>query len=1021
MLLVIFISKSNITLMLLTAIPDCFLQSRQFYYTQIGMDGKYINANSYFLETFGFSLNNLSKTDSLNSVHSDDHELCKIAAKECIEKPGKPVSVTLRKPTTENDYVHTRWEFSFIADADEPYIQCIGLDITEQINSTDSLQKIQQKILSGNKVIDNLLSNSIDIILVVDERCTISFCSPNIYKEMGYEPEELIGKTGFSFVHPEDIGAAIKIFEDEIKQPNQNKSVDVRFLKKDGSWLWAESKGKNMLTDPLVQGIIINLNNITIRKKAEDELIKSENRYRSFFENLPYPLFLINPVKGNIVNCNQSAIQKYGYALNELQQMSLADLFEEQPDSLQLNEMYQQQVVARHRTKNGDLVIAKLEQYNMQFDDSGYQLILTNDVTDSYNRQQESQLAFEISSILMKNAPFDQTLEKALQKLRKFTGWDLVELWVPAYDLSFIRNDISAFYRKHPMAEEMRSFISATRTIEFTKAVYWNSRIYQNKKPNWIENIETDDTVKRKQLALETGFKSILSIPIINEGKVVCSIFLFSFHTKKQNAHAEKLIVTLGSLIGTELEKHQRELELERFFNISPDIMTIAGLDGRFIKVNPAFEKFIGYTEAEAKELHPLHYVFGEDRELVLQKLIELSNGISIPYFENRIVTKTGEVKWIAWTATPVFAEGMIIATHRDITANKQIEERLRLSNERYELATKATTNEAIWDLDLKNNEITWSEVFTNLFGYTLLKDEPTLEFWEKQLHVDDKERVVNSFRHFLEQSQNPYWYCEYRFKRYDGTYAYIVDRGYLIFDNANKPIRVVGAMEDITERKKLEDELIFKERSRQKQIANAAFNAQEKERSNISKELHDNVSQMLTSTKLFLDILKNKAPDELIDRSIKNINSIIEEIRNMSRSLMPLSIEDLGIIGSINDLIDNIRIANIVDVEFYPDNEVEKLLNANAKLILYRIVQEQINNIVKHANAKNILIELFAENNYIELILSDDGIGFDLETVKKGLGLRNMKSRAQLLNGTTEIITNPNKGCKLKVHIPYQ
>lgn len=1021
MLLVIFNFKSNITLMLLTAIPDCFIQSRQFYYTLIGMDGKYIEANTYFLEKFEFTIDTLSQIYSLETVFTEDHELCMQTVHECISKPNLPVNTTLRKPLAQNKYIYTRWEFTFITDIDAPYIQCIGVDVTEQINSTDTLQKIQQNILSSNKAIDNLLSNSIDIILVVDERCKISFCSPNIFTEMGYEPEELIGKTGFSFVHPEDLGAVVKVFEDEILKPNQNKSVDVRFMKKNGSWLWAETKGKNMLTDPLVEGIIINLNNITIRKKAEEELIKSENRYRSFFQNLPYPLFLIDAVTGNIVNCNDSAVQKYGYDLGELQLMSLADLFEEQPDALQLNEMYQQQVVARHRTKKGELVIAKLEQYNMQFDDSGFQLIITHDVTDNYNRQQETQLAFEISNILMQSAPYDQLFEKALQKIRKFTGWDLIELWVPAYDFSFIRNDVSAFYRKHPMAEEMRSFIYKTRAIHVTKSVYINSPIYQTQKPYWIENIESDNTIKRWQLALEAGFTSILAIPIINEGSIVCSIFLFSFQPKKQNIHAEKLITTLGRLIGTELQKHQRELELERFFNISLDIMTIAGLDGRFIKVNPAFEKFIGYTEMEAKDLHPLHYVFPDDREVVLQKLRELSNGISIPYFENRIVTKTGEIKWISWTATPVFAEGMIIATHRDITANKQIEERLTLSNERYELATKATTNEAIWDLDIKNNEITWSEVFTNLFGYTLLTDEPTLGFWEKHIHADDKERVINSFHHFLEQSLNPNWYCEYRFKRADGSYAYIVDRGYLIFDKANKPLRVVGAMEDISERKKLEEALIFKERSRQKQIANAAFNAQEKERSDISKELHDNISQMLTSTKLFLDILKTKTPDELVDRSIKNINNIIKEIRNMSRSLMPLSIDDLGIIGSINDLIDNSRVTNIIDFEFYPDNEVEKLLNGNSKLILYRIVQEQINNIVKHAKAKKILIELFAEKNFIELIISDDGTGFDLETVKKGLGLRNMKSRAQLLNGTTEIITQPNNGCKLKVHIPYQ
>ena len=171
--------------MLLTAIPDCFIQSRQFYYTLIGMDGKYINANSYFLEIFGFTLKQLSQIGSLDSVHSEDHELCKLAANECIEKPGLPSIVTLRKPTASNKYAYTRWEFTFITDMDEPHIQCTGVDITEQINSTEFLQKIQQKIFSSNKVLANLLANSIDIILVVDERCNISFCSPNILKEMG--------------------------------------------------------------------------------------------------------------------------------------------------------------------------------------------------------------------------------------------------------------------------------------------------------------------------------------------------------------------------------------------------------------------------------------------------------------------------------------------------------------------------------------------------------------------------------------------------------------------------------------------------------------------------------------------------------------------------------------------------------------------------------------------------------------------------------------------------------------------
>lgn len=987
------------------------------------MDGKYITANNYFLDTFGFTPENIHQKHSLETIHPDDRETCAKAAEQSVANPGQPFSVTLRKPVGKFDYIHTRWEFLFVAEENgtEPCIQCTGMDVTEEIINNQSLNQVKQKILVNNNIIANLLSNSVDIIILVDAQGTISFCSPNIEREMGYSPDEMIGKNGFEFVHPDDYNTALQIFEDEINNPGQNESVDLRFRKKDGTWMWAESKGRNLLNDPLVQGVLINLNDISARKKTEDALIKSETRYRSFFENLPYPLFLVDPATGHIVNCNKNAEEKYGYTLQELRQMNLADLFEEQSDALQLGSMHQQQIIARHRSKNGDLVIAKLEQYNIQFDETGYRLILTHDITDNYKRQQEGQLAFEISSIFMQQAPFDQQLEKALQKIRKFTGWDLIELWIPAYDDSFLRNHVSAFYHKHPNESSIKKFIDETRKIHLTKDIYSQTPLYRSKEPYWAENIAADETLMRKKLALAAGFHSFVSIPVLTDEKIICSVFMYSFHLKKRNELAEKLIVTLGNLIGTELQKRKREKELDIIFKISPDIMTIAGLDGRYIKVNPAFEKFIGYTQNEAKGLHPLHYVYSEDRHLVLQKLEELSKGIPVAYFENRVVTKNGQTKWISWTATPVFEEGMVIATHRDITEQKEFEQRLRQSNERYEYAKKATANEAIWDLDLINHEISWSEVFTSMFGYSSLKEDATLGFWESKIHDEDRQRVSESFGHFLSQTENSNWYCEYRFKRADGTYAYIVDRGYMIFDTNNHPIRVVGAMEDISERKKLEEQLVLKERIRQKQLAQAAVNAQEKERADIGKELHDNISQMLTSTRLFLDILNNKSPDELLERSIKNINTIIGEVRNVSRSLVPSSIEDLGLIASLNDLMDSVRATKMMEVEFYPDSEVETLIHPNSKLTLYRIVQEQMNNILKHAGAKNVLIELFADNNIIELIVTDDGQGFDMNTAKKGLGLKNMRSRTELLNGNIDIKTGPGKGCKLKVQIPYQ
>jgi signal transduction histidine kinase len=213
----------------------------------------------------------------------------------------------------------------------------------------------------------------------------------------------------------------------------------------------------------------------------------------------------------------------------------------------------------------------------------------------------------------------------------------------------------------------------------------------------------------------------------------------------------------------------------------------------------------------------------------------------------------------------------------------------------------------------------------------------------------------------------------------------------------------------------------MLKERSRQFQIAQAAVFAQEKERAEIGKELHDNIGQLLTTTKLYLEMLKLQQadPTELIERGTKHINTIITEVRNLSRSLVPSSINDLGLIASINDLIDSIRALGSFEIRFFATNTIEERLDATIKLTIYRILQEQLNNIVRHAEAKNVMVEMFLEDNKIYVFIGDDGTGFDLQTVKKGQGLTNIKSRAELQEGSVEILTNPGQGCKLVIQIP--
>jgi len=358
----------------------------------------------------------------------------------------------------------------------------------------------------------------------------------------------------------------------------------------------------------------------------------------------------------------------------------------------------------------------------------------------------------------------------------------------------------------------------------------------------------------------------------------------------------------------------------------------------------------------------------------------------------------------------------------RIIIENKKAEANLRLSNERYLLATKAT-HDAIYDWDMVANTVYRGESFYSLFGYPRNQFGGLFSLLEEKLHRDDKKRVIKSLKRFIENKSPDIWESEYRFLTASGKYLVVYDRGFLIFNHEGNITRLVGSMMDITERKELEKRLVKQEGDKQKLVAQAVVDAQEKERAEIGKELHDNVNQILSTARLYLELAKSDENERLnlIKRSYDNIYDAINEIRSISRSLVPPSVGDIGLIESIQDLVENIRVSKNLYIEFCHEGNIDAVIGQKQKLMLFRIIQEQINNVIKHAEARNIIIELMIDGHMINLAISDDGKGFDYEKVKnnKGAGLQTIASRTELFNGKIHIVTAPNKGCKLNVHVP--
>ena len=163
----------------------------------------------------------------------------------------------------------------------------------------------------------------------------------------------------------------------------------------------------------------------------------------------------------------------------------------------------------------------------------------------------------------------------------------------------------------------------------------------------------------------------------------------------------------------------------------------------------------------------------------------------------------------------------------------------------------------------------------------------------------------------------------------------------------------------------------------------------------------------------------KNGTRPDLLEKSDETIMLAITEIRKLSHKLVVPSIGSTRLVDTVYGLISDMEAATSLKFTLRVNDFNDEELNKNINLMFYRIIQEQINNIIKHASAENVTIELSTENNHLYLGITDDGEGFALTKTSGGIGLRNIRNRVEFYNGQTEIISAPGKGCKLEITVP--
>lgn len=375
-------------------------------------------------------------------------------------------------------------------------------------------------------------------------------------------------------------------------------------------------------------------------------------------------------------------------------------------------------------------------------------------------------------------------------------------------------------------------------------------------------------------------------------------------------------------------------------------------------------------------------------------------------------------------------AEELIVANKELIFQNAEKEKRaaeLVIAEEQLEFdrnnlaALINNTDDLMWSIDVDCRLVTFNQAFSKAIKSTTGKPPRK---GENILSSDVGENRLNAFKILYERALKGESFTI--LDRLDYPADLWSEVSFYPLRNGDTIIGTACFFRDVTERttnekalRAMEAEILDQKIQEQKTIARAILNAQEKERNHIGQELHDNISQILASSKLYLSSAceGNDPLKELVKYPIELIDSSIQEIRLLSsRQVTPL--KDVDLEDLVQSLLDRLEENTSIDTVFTYDIE-ERELTDDLKLNIYRIIQEQLNNIVKYASAGNVHITIEANHAGLHIELKDDGVGFDPTTKRSGIGLSNMMNRIETFNGQMILESSVGKGCSIQIDIP--
>lgn len=432
------------------------------------------------------------------------------------------------------------------------------------------------------------------------------------------------------------------------------------------------------------------------------------------------------------------------------------------------------------------------------------------------------------------------------------------------------------------------------------------------------------------------------------------------------------------------------------------EIIEKCNVEGRIVFANDSFKRKLEYTDEELSSLTIADLV----DEGSMQFDQEISDQNVIRNVQKVLKSKSGKRIYLEGTILLEYKNGAFegsMGFFNDVTEKKQLEESLKTS----ELKFRNFFNLApipMWVVDPQTNKfISVNKAAIDHYQYS--EDE----FLKMEIFdIRNGNNVLQERENILFQDKIG-TFNFYHLKK-DGQKIEVEIYTSPILINNRQCILTVAI--DVTERNQFENK-----------ITKAIIKTQEDERYEIGSELHDNVCQILAAAKLNLGILKTSLSPTGVQPYKQCCESILlatNEIRNLSHRLAPAFFDNTELKDAFESLLKTLNIKDNYSISMFFDKCVKNnCISREIKLNLYRILQEQLRNIIQYARCTHIEIKVFVCDHNIHMKIADNGIGFDINLVREGIGIANMKRRAELFSGKLNINSSPGKGCEVIIIIP--